>query len=180
MSLTGSNVPHYTGYIVNELPDDPKVGVYHCHGKLQKWIPSEWIEIDTPSRYYFDDLETGKTQHFGSKNISKKSCHNPCPVKDPCKETPCTEGDVEVIVNVLNVAPDAMIIRVPIIGRCPVVSRYSQIRPIAIENGVFVVDVSGVPDDTIVALTYRSVGSILMVNQLIHKRKTCPVGPSFF
>lgn len=180
MSSTSSNVQHYTGYIVDKLPNDPKVGVYFCRGKLKKWIPHKWISIEVPSRFIFNDLETGKSHSFGARSKSKRHCKPVRHTPNPCAETPGTECDVDVIVRVTILTDDERIIRIPVVGRCPKISIFSEIRPIAIEGGFFVLDVSSLPDGAAVVLTYKSVGSILFVNHIIERRRIVTPAPTFF
>jgi hypothetical protein len=179
MSSTASNIPHYTGYIVDRLPDYPEVGVYLCGGKLQKWLPSGWIIIEHPCKFVFDDLHTGQSHLIGPKGKCKKPCKPKCHEKNRCEETRGTEGKVDVIVRV-TILCDERIIRIPIIGKCPEINRFSEIRPIAIENGFFILDVSTLRDNTAVVLSYKSIGSIIIVNHIIERRRRFPICPTFF
>lgn len=184
-----SNVPRYAGYKVDNLPKRPEVAVYLCRGKLQKWIPHKWICIDAPSRFQFDDLETGKSNIIGSK--SKDSCHKSCyePPHKSCCDFSCTSCNSssndcdscgESIVRCFNIPGCEIIIRIPIVGNCPVISDFSEIFPISIEDGFFVLDVSSLCCGGCLVLTYKSCvcGSPVTVNQIIQRpcvvRTICP------
>ena len=166
------NLPRYAGYCVDSLPKKPKVAVYLCKGKLQKWIPHKWICFDTPSNFYFNNLETGKTTRIEHKSYICDDSYSSS--SEDC--TPCEES----IVRCLNIPGCDVIIRVPVVGNCPIISDFSEIIPLQIVNGFFVLDVSSLCCGGCVVLTYKSCvcGGYITVNQIIQRpcveRTLCP------
>lgn len=179
-----SNILHYSGYKVDKLPNNPEIAVYFCRGKLQKWFPNKWIIIDVPNRFKFHDLQNGKSYLIGSNHRESDHKHYFDKYDDSCSSSsdsddfcePCGES----IVRCYNIPGCEIIIRIPIVGSCPEVSEFSEIKPIGIEDGFFILDVSGIPCQGCAVLTYQSYVCCVPVtiNQIIQRPCTI-VSPTF-
>lgn len=150
----------YSGSYGKHLPHNHDLK-YHLKPSthLYKWHKDEWVRTETPDRYHFHDIKGEQYFLVEKGKITVLSphlfyCDHP--------------HDVNAITR-MQVIQNENFIVIPIIGKDPVISRYSQIQSyhVVINGNTATIDVSDIPNGEARTFSYISGGSILLVNYII-------------